>query len=349
MRIGSYSAKEDPALRAYGHHRIVVPVYIPNLEGYFAQSLDVLKVCLESLHRTADAKARITAVSNGSAPEVVAELRRQLDLGVLDQLLLNGTNRGKVDAVVSVARGCFEPFITITDCDVLFRTGWLEAVERVFLTFPEAGFVSPAPTPNAPWYFTSATVLDSVVRRELRLEKVIDDADLDLFEQSIGWAIYKPEERQAQYVVRRGEGLACVGSGHFVFTIRKEVVRAMPEQPSQQAVGGISEVTWLDAPADALGLWRLATPKTFAYHIGNVLGPWVYEELAACAPPQEDINHFEDGVPHLRRSRISRLPWVVRRGLVRALRKTPLRSALPKSLGDRPALPAKSGTERLEA
>ena len=42
-------------------------------------------------------------------------------------------------------RGSFEKLITISDCDVLFKRGWLEAVEDTFHSFPESGFVSPMP------------------------------------------------------------------------------------------------------------------------------------------------------------------------------------------------------------
>ena len=95
MREGMCPAREVRALGDYPRHRVIIPVYIPNLEGYFARSLDVLKLSLESLRLTAGGKAGITIVVNDCAPEVLRELERQYREGWIDQLLLNRTNRGR--------------------------------------------------------------------------------------------------------------------------------------------------------------------------------------------------------------------------------------------------------------
>ncbi len=279
MREGMNEIIKQDNLSGYLRHRIIVPVYIPHFDGYFKASLEILKMCLESLRMTTKGKANITLVSNGSAPEVVEELKRFYDEGWFDQLLLNTVNRGRIDAVVPVARGAFEPFITISDCDVLFSPGWLEATEKLFQDFPECGFASPVPNPTFAWYYTSATILGGVARREIAFEKVVPDTDLDRFAHSIGRPdLFQPEHRNSQMILRRGNAEACVGCGHFVFTIRREVADAYPKDPCLKGLlSGSPQIH--DAPAEKLGFWRLATTRAYAYHLGNVPEPWMYEEL----------------------------------------------------------------------
>ena len=320
MRNGHNPAKANPELPSYARHRIIIPVYIPSLDGYFESSLSTLKLCLESLRLTTTGKASITVVSNGSTPQVVEQLEKYYHEGWVDQLLLSRNNRGKVDAVVSVARGAFEKLITISDCDVLFKSGWLEAVEDTFHNFPECGFVSPMPTPNTAWRHTSATILGGLVRRELALEKIVPDEDLDRFAHSVGNPnLFQPKHRQAQLIVRRNGATACIGCGHFAFTIRREVVKGMPTHPSQMAIEGNSEELWLDVPSDKVGLWRLATTKAYVYHMGNVAESWMYEELEQCRPRAEKHPNGNGELLPARQNWTSRLPWRTRQVLVRVI------------------------------
>ncbi len=320
MRNGHNPAKVNPELPSYARHRIIIPVFIPSLDGYFESSLSTLRLCFESLRLTTVGKANITVVSNGSAPQVVEELDKYYQQGWIDQLLLSRKNRGKVDAVVSVARGAFEELITISDCDVLFKAGWLEAVETTFHNFPECGFVSPMPTPNTVWRHTSATILGGLVRRELALEKIVPDEDLDRFAHSVGNPnLFQKKHRRSQLIVRRDGATACVGCGHFVCTVRREVLKGMPEHPSQMAIGGNSEELWLDVPSDKVGLWRLATTRAYVYHMGNSSEPWMYAELEQC---QLNVEKHTKGVNELlpaKQNWTSRLPWRARQALVRVI------------------------------
>src|SRR5439155_22564299 len=108
MRVGSNPKKEDPKLQDYGLHRLIMPVYIPNQEGYFAQSLDILKICLESVRLTKKSDTAVTIVANGCCEPVMEFLVAEQNLGWADQLLVNSENRGKIDSVIGAARCCFE-------------------------------------------------------------------------------------------------------------------------------------------------------------------------------------------------------------------------------------------------
>lgn len=309
------------ALPAFGGHRVILPVYIPTLDGYFAQSLDVLHLCLESLRLTTRERASVTIISNGSARTVEDDLVGLYNAGWVDQLVINRRNWGKVDAVMAAARGTFEELITITDCDVLFMPGWFEAVEEVFRQFPECGVASPAPNPHQSWYCTSATILGALLKRELGYEKVIPEIDLDRFAASIGNLSYFSErERGGQIVVRRNGAAACVGCGHFVFTIRRAVLAAVPQEPSCEALGSTHEI-WLDRPADVLGLWRLATTRAYAYHMGNVPEAWMYEALDSIVRCGDMSCGVSTQLPAARRGWPSRVSLRLRLKAVWALKR----------------------------
>ncbi len=336
MRVGVNPKKADAHLEGYVRHRIIIPVYIPKVTEYYEQTLEILKIHLESLCLSVGDRAKITIISNGSADEINHLLTEYLRAGRVDQLLLNRQNRGKVDAIVSVARGAFEELITFSDCDVLFKPGWLEAVEQIFYDFPECGAASPVPRPDRLWYNTSATLVGALGKRLLGFDKVVTDDDLDAVERSIGPPFsIAPQYRQAQAIVRRGGATACVGCGHFVITLRREAVACMPEAPSLTAVAQSSERIWIDDPPERRGMWRLATTKVLAHHMGNVLETWAKEEYARTMAA-EISNRVDAGeLPRLRRSL---LPWKVRSLLTRALRKLRVESLL-RSLGARSAIP----------
>lgn len=325
MREGVNPASASPHLDDYLRHRIIIPVYIPTLDGYFTHALEVLSICLESVRLTAAGRASVTIISNGSCREVNEALDRYYQEGWIDQLLLNHSNRGKVDAVMSAARGSFEELITISDCDVLFRHGWLDAVGKIFQTFPECGIAAPIPRPMAAWSCTSATILGSLAHRELCFEKIVPDVDLDRFALSIGRADMFRDFRRAQMIVRRGDTTACIGCGHVVPTFRKDLIAKLPKQPSLLAYK--AERDSIDFPSEKLGYWRLSTARGYAYHVGNTPEAWVYEELEQCR--QDAANSavvsskmIPPSLPPLRRHWTGKLPWRLRAGLVKAARKS---------------------------
>jgi hypothetical protein len=318
MRVGINPAKAQTALSGYGLHRVIVPVYIPHLEGYFQHSIEILSLCLESLRVTTSSKAAVTVIANGCAPEAIEVIERHR--GWIDQIVLNRHNRGKIDAVITIARGSYEPLITITDCDVLFREGWIEAVEDVFRYFPECGYVCPFPSPAGAWHCTSATLLGALTRAELSYEKVVDERDLDRFAQSIGRPdLFKPEHKDAQLIVKRHGLLACVGAAHFICTIRREVLAGMPEEPSLKAIEGQSELRWLDLPPDAMGFWRLSTRQAWVDHMGNVPEEWMREELAALIEKGASEAKPERDIPAARRRWTGKIPVTIRRKLARII------------------------------
>ena len=306
---------------AIRRHRVILPVYVPRLTGYFKDAPEILSLCLESLRLTAGDAVAVTVVANECVHEVMAMLQRQYDRGWIDQLIINRSNQGRIDAVVSAARGAHESLLTLSDSDVFFKNGWIGAIERLMTTFPECGMASVVPHPGTAWHHTSATVLGGLIRRELAIGKVVSDEDIDRFGHSIGMPDWvKPEQRARQVIVTRDGTTACVGCGHFLFTIRRDVLAAIPPEPCGCPLGAGSDEIWYDRPPDIGGYWRLATPQAFAYHLGNVPEPWMYDELRnlSAAPPGAAATA---PLTSARLPIVSRLPWRARRWLAGGLKR----------------------------
>ncbi len=283
MRIGSNPAKADSSLvKGYSHHRVIVPVYIPNQDGYFKEALEITRLSLESLHLTARGRVVVTVISNGCAPEVVQELLRLKSLGWIEQLIIDEQNRGKVNAVLSVARGAYENFLTIADADILYLPGWVETSEQLFHDFPECGFVAVSGKPTPRSRQASSTIVDAFLRRELRFKPVMSpeypqqiSEELSNEEGILQWLL--SANRAGQLVVQRGDKTACVGGSHCIFTVRREVVDVMRREPILQFKK--AEDDWIDAPVDVAGWWRLSPTKRMARHMGNTHVTWIDEEI----------------------------------------------------------------------
>jgi len=279
MRVGQ-NPEKDKEIHDDAYHRIIVPIYVPNLEGYFEKGLEVTKLCLDSLFITKHEKCRVSIVDNGSCKEVREYLQERYRDGNIDQLVQLKQNVGKIDAVIPIAKNAVEALVTISDGDVLFLDGWVQAVESVYVHFPEAGMVSPVPHGTTFANFTVNTLYDAYFKKLLKFQEVCDPEDMLRFAASIGReaTMYKKRIRlKYQLTVSRKSNHAVVGCGHFVSTLRKEVFKESPEGPSKLAYATSADRNYIDIPNEKAGLWRLATTGNYAYHIGNQPEGWMQD------------------------------------------------------------------------
>lgn len=281
MRIG-VNPEKDKVIEDDSYHHIIIPIYVPHLEGYFKDALTITKLCIDSVVQTIHKKCKITIVNNGSCKEITTYLQECYQKGMLDQLVHHKKNIGKIDAVIPIAKEANEPLITISDGDVLFKEGWAEAVEKVYRVFPEAGMVSPVPHGTTYYNYTINTLFDAFFKGVLKFQSVCDPKEMLRFAKSIGRedTMYTKKIRlKYQLTVSRKEGSAVVGCGHFVATLRKEVFKNVPAKKSTLAYASEADRDYIDIPNEKAGLWRLATTGNFAYHMGNVPEDWMKEEF----------------------------------------------------------------------
>ena len=277
MRIGINPQKEEKKVRMLTHHRIVIVVYIPNEEGFYKNSLNVFKVCLDSIIETTNSFTAITVVNNGSFDKVSILLQFYLKEKKIDTLICHNTNIGKIDAQIGAARGCREKYITLTDADVLFVKGWQEKVEEIFFSFPNVGSVSPIPVRTG-LYAGTSSVLKQIILRNLKFKYILIPENLENYNKflsSINWDLETDKNKKWPVVESNGVK-AIIGSPHQVLTIDRDILFiTSPSNPSFTLVGGNSEHNYVDVPIDKSGKLRLATFHNYAFHMGNNLENWM--------------------------------------------------------------------------
>ncbi|MFC3880875.1 glycosyltransferase family A protein [Algoriphagus namhaensis] len=271
MRIGVNPAKLDATIPKKYYHRIIIPVFVPNFEGYFKEVFEVYKTCIKSAWLTQHGRSAITVVDNGSCIEVREWLHEQWEKGIIETLVSRSDNIGKVDAILGAARACREDLITISDSDILFKPGWQEATEEVFKCFEQAGSVAPFPIARHMYYFSSA-VLRSIIQKKLSFGFLKSEfpKDIEDIYSCYEWDFLESYDGVLP-TVNRNDHTAVVGSGHQIMTLRREAVFSLPNYPSFIKISNGSEVNWIDKPIDDLGYWRLSTLRPWVIHMGNTI------------------------------------------------------------------------------
>lgn len=282
MREGSNPQKTEKKIELSCHHRVIIVVFIPELSGYYENSLEVFKLCLNSLIAANSRSYAITVVNNGSCKEVSEFLNDNLENEDIDTLISHNQNIGKIDALLGAARGAREELITISDADILFIQNWNFATREVFVAFKKAGSVSPIPFRHGIFYGTSSVFKEILLGRSKFNYKAIPEnfIDQNRYLTSINWNNEKNNEVKWPVVEKNGVQ-AIIGSGHQVLTIKRDILfSTVPKPPSLTLVGGDSEYKYVDEPIDKAGLMRLSTKNNYAFHIGNKVENWMREELS---------------------------------------------------------------------
>ncbi|WP_438968724.1 glycosyltransferase family A protein [Nonlabens sp.] len=305
MRIGLSKAKQNSKLEIDTYHRVIIPVYIPNLEeDYFKGTLEVLKLCISSLLNTIHNKTRVSIINNECCTEVTDYLNQLYKAeNEIDQLYNSQVNLGKVNAIYGILKSTLEPIITITDADVMFLPQWQSKTETIFKQFPKAGMVAPVPSSIA--YeneMTSTTVGYGVLNGKIEFADVVNPQGLHRFQESIGREIYFKEHLDQYPILECHGARAVIGCGHFVATMKRSSFDLAPVRPSQHKIVGGSERTYIDKPNNDSGFLRLATLDNHAYHMGNVPEQWMHDEVPKnkekiIALNLEELHLQEKGLP----------------------------------------------------
>lgn len=279
MRIGFNPNKDKVQESNEFFHQVIVPVYIPNHEGYFKDSFTILKYCMQSLLNTTHPKTYFTIVNNGSCDEVVNylnDLHKQNKI----QELIHTTNIGKLNAILKGITGQQFPLITISDADVLFLNDWQQATYQIFETFPLAGVVSTTPSSKAIRYFTSNVLCSNILSNHMRFTQVVNPDAMKSFAESIGNpSLYKACHLEKYLTISKGNVKAVIGAGHFVATYRGSIFDTVQQRNTIYNLGGNSECNVLDKPVIENGFWRLSTENNYTFHMGNTIEDWMSKQV----------------------------------------------------------------------
>ncbi|TCO06854.1 glycosyltransferase family A protein [Natronoflexus pectinivorans] len=278
MRIGVNPQKSNIQELSHKRHRVILPFWIPNvIDSYFKNQPEVLHWCLKSLTETINPETTaITLINNNSCDEASQIAESFVKKGVIDKYVVLNENRGKLEAIISEARASYEEYITFSDADFLFYSGWEDAVIDVFNNFLRAGVVTCYPCPHLTFHYNSAWIWS----RKRQCGKVVADEDLEMVEMGFGnekgagvfsgLGIKRDVEwREMQYFLNNDGNNACVGATHALATMKRDIIKNFPDKKVKYVFKNGYEHDYIDFVPERLGYYRLSTTRCLAYHLGN--------------------------------------------------------------------------------
>ena len=277
MRVGMNPQKQSKKIQLKCQHRLIIVVFIPSLDGYYKNVLEVFKLCLDSAITTTNSNCAITVVNNASCIEVAQYLNAKLEEGTLDTVVHHQENIGKIDALIGAARASREPIITVSDVDILFKQGWQVEIEKVFANIKNVASMSPIPCRNFKNYETSSTLSKILFNKVKFKYQSIPENHIahNKFLESFHWEL-ETDENIKWPVIEFNGVKAIVGSGHQILSMRRELFfTTVPKEPSLVLVGNNSEFLYCDQPINISGGMRLTTYNNYAYHMGNTVEDWM--------------------------------------------------------------------------
>lgn len=271
-RIGVNPAKAMQHVAQPKDVTVAIVTYIPLLGGYYAQSLDILKICLNSIWEHTETAYDLMVFDNGSCEEVCAYLIDARNQGKIQYLILSDKNIGKAGAWNMIFNAAPGEFIAYADSDVYFYPGWLKPQIDVLKTFPNAGMVTGMPL-WSPEEFSTSTIRWAEENPDVKLErgKFLPWEDYWRHARSLGMDEVEAQEGYhgcEDICLLKGDQRYYVGAAHFQFVARKDVLQTVLPIPSRKPMG---EVRLLDIALNQKGYLRLATENLWVRHLGNTL------------------------------------------------------------------------------
>jgi len=297
MRKGENISKDKLLNIEPCSHRVVMPLYIPNEVGYYKESFKIFEMCLFSILKTAISPIKISVISGGSCVSIHSKLMALYKEKHIDELVFERDNIGKINCMLKVLRTSNERFITITDADVLFLNHWEKEVLNVFKAFPKAGMVCPVPVFRTHLRLTSNIWMRNLFSNKLKFTSVKNPEAMTRFANSIGWSWLDIKYKDVIATLKgKNNTIAVVGASHFVGTYKCEVFNKLPNENSIYVLGGDSEFKYNDEPVLKMGGFRLSTNNNYAYHMGNMLEPWmveIYNDIKTEFKVYQDFKDFK--------------------------------------------------------
>jgi glycosyltransferase involved in cell wall biosynthesis len=256
--------------------------YIPFLSGFYEETLDVLKVSLDSMRKDAGLPFDMLVFDNGSCPEARDYLIKEKEEGRIQYLILSEKNVGKGGAWNVILAGAPGEIIAYADSDVLFSPDWLARSVEILETFPNVGMVTARPFRTPPEFYTATldwarqnakleegqfipweTFLEfnlSLGQTEEENKKVYAETKDCKITYRLEWS---PEGAQSKGVT------AMAGGSHWQFTAYKSTLQQFLPFDMSRPMG---QVRQLDKRMNDAGLLRLMVSDPLAMNMSNTLG-----------------------------------------------------------------------------
>ena len=282
MRVGQNPAKTLRQVDQPARVTVAIITYIPFISGYYAESLDVLKRCLDSIASHTAEVYDLLVFDNASCEQVRSYLLEEQQQGRIQYLTLSSTNIGKAGAWNIIFGAAPGEFIAYADSDVYFHEGWLTPHLDVLESLPNVGMVTGMPMLTPPQYST-ATLAWAEGAPQVRLARgrFLDWQDFWRHAKSLGGD--RPKSRQfydehEDILIFHEDKKYYVGAAHFQFVARKAVLASVLPILSRRPMG---EVRILDEKINAAGYLRLCLDQWYVHHMGNTVPESAFRDAAS--------------------------------------------------------------------
>jgi hypothetical protein len=276
MRVGTNPVRNRYQVYSPKHIGVASITFVPVIDGFFKESLNVIDVHLHSLRRTLGMNADILIFDNCSCEEATDFLLELYGSGVIDFLILSKHNLGKTGSLNWIFSSMPHEFIVSTDSDVLFRPKWAERSLEVFDSFEQVGIVSAQPA-----FFNTS---DSIQHMAANMAQGMPDIDIrqqapfpEAFKEYCDGINASDEVRQmvtqnelkvVTNPVNQVE--AVLGSTSMQFMIRRDAARQLVPLPAEFTLDSDDHQA-INRRMQALGYFQLSLPDALVYHMGNTL------------------------------------------------------------------------------
>lgn len=270
MRIGQNPSRIDAFAYSPEEIGLASLVFIPHLEGYFAESLSILRAHLESLLKNTNQSFDLLVFDNGSCREVKELLHQLQQKGWIRWLVSSDVNLGKTGALNWIISSLPNPILGYSDFDVFFREGWLESSLAILKGFDDTGIVTAQPC-----FYDILGGKSKVTKKILESGQVEDYYPEEWVVDEYCRGINASENLRFHYlktplkIVNNSKGLkAVLGASHMQFIAYRDVLQKILPLPATRGLSP-EEDRVLNQRIDDLGRLHLSSTYPFVVHMGN--------------------------------------------------------------------------------